>query len=275
MDLLWEKFRWILPLYMKPISFQSKASVVCSVTAAIFIDFCLKKLNVFSQHIGKKTNEYLNSAEQIQRNWNADQFDERWKMKDSRHRAADRCPFVLRHSLTHWGRVTHICVGNLTIIGSDNGLTPGRRQAIIWTSAGILLIGPKGINFSEILIEILAFSFKKIHLKMSAGKWRPFCFDLNVLSQVTSFMQLGMLCPQTPVWEREDPYRYPTLVAIWCSLTFGQSKFRAPWSSTRRCSGKVEEWDVTVVNTSSDGECCLRALCYYLGWYCIFGKWNP
>ena len=32
--------------------------------------------------------------------------------------------------LTHWGRVTHICVGNLTIIGSDNGLSPGRRQAI-------------------------------------------------------------------------------------------------------------------------------------------------
>ena len=52
MDMLWEKFQWILPLYMKRISFQSKASVVCSVTAAIFIDFCLKKLNVFSQHIG-------------------------------------------------------------------------------------------------------------------------------------------------------------------------------------------------------------------------------
>ena len=50
MDLLWEKFQWILPLYMKPIGFQSKTSVVCSVTAAIFIDFCLKKLNVFSQH---------------------------------------------------------------------------------------------------------------------------------------------------------------------------------------------------------------------------------
>ena len=54
MDLLWEKFQWILPLYMKPISFQSKASVVCSVTAVIFIGFCLKKLIVFSQHIGKK-----------------------------------------------------------------------------------------------------------------------------------------------------------------------------------------------------------------------------
>ena len=74
MDLLWEKFQWILPLYMKPIRFQSQASVVCSVTAAIFIDFWLKKLNVFSQHIGKKTNEYLNSTEQIPRNWNVDQL---------------------------------------------------------------------------------------------------------------------------------------------------------------------------------------------------------
>ena len=43
-------------------------------------------------------------------------------------------------SLTHWGRVTHICVDNLTIIGSDNGLLPGRRQAIILINAGILLI---------------------------------------------------------------------------------------------------------------------------------------
>ena len=74
MDMLWEKFQWILPLYMKPISFQSNASVVCSVTAAVFIDFCLKKLNVFSQHIGQKTNEYLNSTEEIPRNWNVDQL---------------------------------------------------------------------------------------------------------------------------------------------------------------------------------------------------------
>ena len=33
--------------------------------------------------------------------------------------------------LTHWGRVTQKCVGNLTIIGWDDGLSPGRRQAII------------------------------------------------------------------------------------------------------------------------------------------------
>ena len=54
MDMLWEKFQLILPLYTKPISFQSNASVVCSVTTAVFIDFCLKKQNVFSQYIGKK-----------------------------------------------------------------------------------------------------------------------------------------------------------------------------------------------------------------------------
>ena len=61
--------------------------------------------------------------------------------------------------LTHWGQVTHICIGTNTNIGSDNGLSPGRRQVIIWTNAGILLIGPLATNFSDILIEILAFSF--------------------------------------------------------------------------------------------------------------------
>ena len=84
--------------------------------------------------------------------------------------------------LTHWGRVTQICVSNLTIIGSDYGLSPDRRQAIIWTNAGILLIGPLGTNFSEILSDVQSFSFKKMHLKMSSAKWRPFYLGLNVLN---------------------------------------------------------------------------------------------
>ena len=83
--------------------------------------------------------------------------------------------------LTHWGRVTHICVSKLTTIGSDNGLSPSRRQAIIWTNTGILLIQTLGTNFSEILREIYTFSFKKMHLKMSSGKCRPSCLGLNVL----------------------------------------------------------------------------------------------
>ena len=76
--------------------------------------------------------------------------------------------------LTHWGRVTHICVNKLTIIGSDNGLSLDRRQAIIRANAGLLLIGPLGTNFSEILSEIVTFSFKKMRLKVSSAKRRPF-----------------------------------------------------------------------------------------------------
>ena len=77
--------------------------------------------------------------------------------------------------------MTHICISKLTTIDSDNGLSPERRQAIIWTNVGILLIGPLGTNFREFLIRIHTFSFKEMHLKMSSAKWWPFCLSLNVL----------------------------------------------------------------------------------------------
>ena len=67
--------------------------------------------------------------------------------------------------LTQWGRVTHICVSKVTIIGSDNGFSPRRRQAIIWTNAGILLIGLLGTHFSDIFIENHTFWFKKCNWK--------------------------------------------------------------------------------------------------------------
>ena len=44
------------------------------------------------------------------------------------------------------------------------------------------IIGPFGTNFSEILIKSHTFSFKKMHLKMLSGKWRPFCLSLNVIT---------------------------------------------------------------------------------------------
>ena len=87
---------------------------------------------------------------------------------------------IWKPHITHWGRVTHICVNKQTIIGSDNGLLPGRRQAIICTNAGILLIGTLRTNFSEIL-HIHTFSFNNKHLKMSSAKWWAFCLSLNVL----------------------------------------------------------------------------------------------
>ena len=81
-------------------------------------------------------------------------FDGIWVGK-SRYRWS---VLVMTLLLTHWGRVTHICVNKLTIIGLDNGMSPGRHQAIIWTNAGILLIRPMRTNFSEIVIEIQTFS---------------------------------------------------------------------------------------------------------------------
>ena len=69
-------------------------------------------------------------------------------------------------AVTHWVWVMHIYVSELTSIDSDNCLSPGHHQPIIWTNAGIFLIGPLGTNFSEILIEIHTVSSKKMHLKM-------------------------------------------------------------------------------------------------------------
>ena len=89
---------------------------------------------------------------------------------NNRSNLGSRCYYTT--CLTHWGRVTHICVSRLTITGSDNGLSPGWRQAIIRTKSGI----------SENLIEIITFSFTKMQLKVSSAKWWPFCLSLNVLN---------------------------------------------------------------------------------------------
>ena len=104
--------------------------------------------------------------------------------------------FYENTSLTHWGRVTHICVSKCSIIGSDNGLSPDRRQAIIWTNARLLSIGPLRTYFNEILIKIQQFSLKKMHVKMSSSKWRPSCLGLGVLNLLPwSSLELGFKFP--------------------------------------------------------------------------------
>ena len=100
-----------------------------------------------------------------------------WHLLGSNFRSAYEQNWQCVHRL--W--VTHIPVSKLTITDSVNGLLPGQCQAIIWTNAGLLLIGPLGTNFSEIVIQIHTFSLKKMHLKLSSGKWRPFCLALDVL----------------------------------------------------------------------------------------------
>ena len=83
---------------------------------------------------------------------------------------------------THWSLTTHICVNKLDNHWFDNGLLPVRRQDIIWTNAGILVIGPTGTKFNETLIQIHTFSFKKMHLKMSSGQWWWCCLGLIMLT---------------------------------------------------------------------------------------------
>ena len=96
-------------------------------------------------------------------------------------------------SLTHWGRVTHICVGNLTIIGSENCLSTGRRQAITWTNVGILLLGPLGTNFSEMLIH----SRKSIVWKMAVILCRPQCVkSLNSFVSTTLWIHFSSVLPK-------------------------------------------------------------------------------
>ena len=118
--------------------------------------------------------------------------------------------------LTHWGRATHICVSKLTIIASDNGLSPGRRQAIIWNNARILSIGLLGTNFSEILV--------------SSANWRPFCLGLHVLKVRTRFRLISI----NMLYRNEADFLYDTaswdtpfchFVLAFKSLSFDRSKF--------------------------------------------------
>ena len=66
---------------------------------------------------------------------------------------------------THWCRVTRKCVNKLSIISSNNGLSHGRRQAIIWTNARILLIGPLGTKFNDIYSKFIHFHSRRYFWK--------------------------------------------------------------------------------------------------------------
>ena len=114
--------------------------------------------------------------------------------------------------------MTHICVGNQTIIGSDNGLSPDRRQAIIWINAEILLIEPLGTNFNKILIEIYTLSFKKMHLKISSGKWkaissRPQCVKVGNSPTLSCRLFIPFIHPSP------SHYDYVTMRAMASQIT--------------------------------------------------------
>ena len=152
--------------------------------------------------------------------------------------------------------MTHICVSELTIIGSDNGLSPGRRQAIIWNNAGLLLIAPLGTNFSEISIVIQIFSFKKMHVNMSSAKWRPFCLGLNVLTHQSllmpySIIDLGQHCDYIEsIWLRL--HRCDCLVNWFCYQLIpkpGNKTAIPPWPDPYLSTTKITHGLLTTIRT--------------------------
>ena len=86
--------------------------------------------------------------------------------------------------LTHWSRVPHICVSKLIIIGSDNGLSPGRHQAIIWSNADYYYLTLRYTlqwNFNQNwYIFIQENAFENIVWKMSAILSQPQCVTCMV-----------------------------------------------------------------------------------------------
>ena len=122
--------------------------------------------------------------------------------------------------LTQWGRVTHICVSNLTIIGSDNGLSHGRCLAIIWTNAGILLIEPLGTNLSaiSIVVCILENAFENVVCDMAAILSRPQCVYYVVLAWEHIFLleeDLGVAIVIRDLLTTDRPYcRYLSIHSI-------------------------------------------------------------
>ena len=117
--------------------------------------------------------------------------------------------WILPVDLTHWGRLTQKCLINLTTIVSDNGLSPVRHQAIIWTNGGIFLIWPLEINFDEISAKILKVSLNKADLRVSIATT-----GLIIIRNLDSNRQLFSLC-DLEIWWMTTSTLHQALCIIW------------------------------------------------------------
>ena len=123
--------------------------------------------------------------------------------------------------------MTHKCVSNTTIIGSDNGSSHDRRQAMICANAGIVFIESLRTSFSEILVEIHTISFKKIRWKRSSAKWRTCCLCLNVLTSM--YIPLICVC-QIP---SERPQHEARIKSAYSSFGLGNQVISVIWQRRR------------------------------------------
>ena len=158
--------------------------------------------------------------------------------------------------LTHWGRVTHICVSKLTIISSENCLSPGRRQAIIWTNAGILLMGPLGTNFSEILVGIETFFVQKnalesVNCVIASILSRPQWFNISWSRQSLKFpLELQHHCetpamiplPQRSLWHN----KHWTVALCWFSPVYAGTRKTLMESPLFKCNSSDSKHGRTI-----------------------------
>ena len=143
--------------------------------------------------------------------------------------------------------MTHICVGNLTIVGSDNGLSPDRRQAIIWTNAGFLSIGLLRTYFSENLIKIQQFSLKKMHVKMASAKWRPSCLGLNMLNAERSLCCLDQYMAPTSKYVISNCSSPPSIYASNSPQTnVGECPFPWKWVMKLQWTRQILLWPTDI-----------------------------
>ena len=95
--------------------------------------------------------------------------------------------------------------------------------------ARILITEPMGTNFCEILIKIYAFSFRKMHLMMLYGKWRPFCLGLNVLRHVLYLLCIYILSSNIKMKQLSKVHVNPW----WLNILF---LFSVAWHVWYMCS---------------------------------------
>ena len=143
---------------------------------------------------------------------------------------------------------------NRVSIGADNGLSSGRRQAIILTNAGILSIGPLGTNSSEIFVKNRTFPLKKMRLKMSSVKWRLFCpgeDELTLIKIMASCMSL-IVTPFLRAFLRKR-----------CYLT----SIEIPITKIKQCYMlQPRTYSLTLFTSKLNGTCHAVVINILLGW---------
>ena len=103
--------------------------------------------------------------------------------------------------MSHSGRLTHICVSKLTLIGSDKAWHLVGTKPLSELMLGYCWLDPQEQNSAK-FNQNSYIIIKKIHLKMSSWYWWPFCLGLNVIFVfMTSLMVYVIRSPNRPkIW---------------------------------------------------------------------------